>query len=309
MLNFASALSPDLPHDEFYELTVHQLSVLSEYPSVVLWTRTHQDQQMQLMAANNVSSTQMTALRGRNWNTELVAALRGASRRMGEIVWWPHDAPPSTPNQALLAFGKPGYHALLVPLVYTEMVGVALFVGPDHEPDSEQVTFIQQCADQVAIALTAARMVAENLRIQAELRSLLVQQEQLIAQIVALSAPVLPLLPEVVFLPLVGNLDAERMNRTSEALLAAVSAERAKVVLIDITGIAVIDTQVAGALLNAARSLKLLGAKAVLVGIRPEIAQMLVSLGVNLDELITRATLSQGLQAALSLVGLRLDSK
>lgn len=74
---------------------------------------------------------------------------------------------------------------------------------------------------------------------------------------------------------------------------------RARTAIIDITGVAVVDTQVADAMLRAAQAIKLLGARVILTGIRPEVAQTLVSLGVDLSGIVTRSTLQSGIAEAL----------
>jgi rsbT co-antagonist protein RsbR len=85
-----------------------------------------------------------------------------------------------------------------------------------------------------------------------------------------------------------------------ETLLAGVAASRATTAILDITGVQVVDTQVANALLRAAQAVKLLGARVVLTGIRPEIAQTLVGLGVDLGSITARATLQSGIAFAFA---------
>ncbi|MFN8566762.1 MAG: STAS domain-containing protein [Kouleothrix sp.] len=87
----------------------------------------------------------------------------------------------------------------------------------------------------------------------------------------------IPISDGLVAMPLIGTIDSKRAQQVIEALLSGVSAQRATTVIIDITGVQVIDTQVANALLRAAQAVKLLGAQVLLTGIRPEIAQTLVS--------------------------------
>ena len=80
-----------------------------------------------------------------------------------------------------------------------------------------------------------------------------------------------------------------------ETLLEGVAVSRASTAILDITGVPVVDTQVANALLRAAQAVKLLGAQVVLTGIRPEVAQTLVGLGADLSGIVTRATLQSGI--------------
>jgi rsbT co-antagonist protein RsbR len=82
-------------------------------------------------------------------------------------------------------------------------------------------------------------------------------------------------------------------------LLTGIDETRAKIAILDITGVAVVDTQVADALLRAARAVRLLGAEVILTGIRPDVAQTLVALGTNLDGIVTRGTLQSGIAFAM----------
>lgn len=115
-----------------------------------------------------------------------------------------------------------------------------------------------------------------------------------------LSTPVIPISDEIVILPLIGNIDANRAQQIMEALLNAIREHGASLAIIDITGVAVIDTQSANALVQAAQAVRLLGAQVMLTGIHPEIAQTLTSLGINLENMLTRATLQRGIAQAFA---------
>jgi DNA-binding LacI/PurR family transcriptional regulator/anti-anti-sigma regulatory factor len=126
------------------------------------------------------------------------------------------------------------------------------------------------------------------------------ERERSLGDIVrALGSPVIPLLPEVLLVPLVGTIGASRAQQIIEAILEGVNSHQATSVLIDITGVPLVDTQVANSLLQAARAATLLGAKVVLVGVRPEIAQSIVGLGIELPQLATRPTLAAAVQSLL----------
>lgn len=128
-------------------------------------------------------------------------------------------------------------------------------------------------------------------------------QEQIIASqqaaIHELSTPLLPLGNKVLALPLIGSIDSTRAQQIIETLLKGVANHHAAIAIIDITGVQVVDTQVANAIIHAAQAVKLLGAQVVLTGIRPEVAQTLISLGTNLDSIIVRGTLRDGIAYAL----------
>lgn len=110
-----------------------------------------------------------------------------------------------------------------------------------------------------------------------------------------LGSPVLPILPGVLLVPLIGMIDEQRSRQVIEAVLAAVSSQRATVVVLDITSVPVVDMLVAHALIEMARTTRLLGAQVLLVGTRPEIAESIVSLGVDLTQLMTYPSLASAL--------------
>jgi len=124
-------------------------------------------------------------------------------------------------------------------------------------------------------------------------------QQQLLDTIQALSTPVLPIHDQILVLPLIGSIDSARSKQLMETLLVGVELHRAKLVLVDVTGVPVIDAAVANHLLQATQAVRLLGAQVVLVGMSPTIAQTLVQLGVDLRSLTTYANLASGLQYAL----------
>jgi rsbT co-antagonist protein RsbR len=116
-----------------------------------------------------------------------------------------------------------------------------------------------------------------------------------------LSASLIPVFEKISVMPLVGTIDTERAKLIMENLLEGVVRQRAEVVLLDITGVPVVDTMVAHHLIQAADAVRLVGAKCMLVGIRPEIAQTIVTLGINLNDFTTTSTLQRGMQEALRL--------
>jgi len=103
----------------------------------------------------------------------------------------------------------------------------------------------------------------------------------------------------VLVLPLVGSIDTRRAQQVMEILLEAIGHYQAKVVIIDITGVPVVDTGVANHLLQMIRAAGLLGSECLLVGISPEVAQTIVSLGMDLSSVATQANLQSGIEYAL----------
>ncbi|MEK4026521.1 RsbT co-antagonist protein RsbRA [Sporosarcina sp. FSL W7-1283] len=118
-----------------------------------------------------------------------------------------------------------------------------------------------------------------------------------------LSASLIPVFEKISVMPLVGTIDTERAKLIMENLLEGVVKQRAEVVLLDITGVPVVDTMVAHHIIQAADAVRLVGAKCMLVGIRPEIAQTIVTLGINLTDFSTTSTLRRGMQEALQMTG------
>jgi anti-anti-sigma factor len=130
------------------------------------------------------------------------------------------------------------------------------------------------------------------------LRGLVEEQQRLITTVRQLSTPVLPVSDGALLLPLIGHIDTSRSEQMMEILLKQVEQQHARVVIIDITGVSAIDTQIAGQLIHVATALRLLGAELVLVGITPEVAQTIVGLGLNLAMLNTRGSLHEGIRYA-----------
>lgn len=167
-------------------------------------------------------------------------------------------------------------------------------------------------ADRARAALQGAnadleRQVAERTgelrRTLDELGARAAAQERLLGELAAqreviheMSVPVLPVTAATLVMPLVGALDGARLEELRAQALGSVERARARRLVIDITGVPVVDTHVARGLMETVRAVRLLGAEAMLVGIRPEVAQTVVSLGVELMGLRTAATLEDALR-------------
>jgi PAS domain S-box-containing protein len=145
--------------------------------------------------------------------------------------------------------------------------------------------------------------VTERKQVEEALRQTMLQEEKIHAQQVALeelSTPMIPITDRIVVMPLVGAIDSRRAQQVMDSLLYGVSTTRAETAIIDITGVSVVDTQVANALVRAAVSVQLLGARVMLTGIRPEVAQTLVGLGVDLRGISAYGTLSSAISLAMA---------
>jgi len=146
----------------------------------------------------------------------------------------------------------------------------------------------------ISLDITARKQAeAEAQRLQEEI--IRVQSETLRA----LSTPLLPIADGVVVMPLIGNFNAERAQQVLETLLAGVVEHQASMVIMDVTGVPIIDTHVANGLVQAAQAVRLLGAQTILTGIQPAIARTLVDIGADLGDVVTRSTLQSGIAHAL----------
>jgi rsbT co-antagonist protein RsbR len=130
------------------------------------------------------------------------------------------------------------------------------------------------------------------------------QQEELIE----LSTPVVELWPGVLALPLIGTLDSERTQVVMETLLQRLVATGSSIAVIDITGVPMVDTLVAQHLLKTVAAAQLMGADCIISGIRPQIAQTIVHLGIDLSSVATKASLSDAFALALKRRGLTVVS-
>lgn len=117
-------------------------------------------------------------------------------------------------------------------------------------------------------------------------------------EIMELSARVLPLSEGVLLLPLVGRIDTQRAERIMNVLLGAVQEQNARVVLFDVTALPTVDDEVAPHIVRAAAAVRLLGATAALVGVRPSLARTIVAGGIDLGGIVTLARLEDGLRFA-----------
>ncbi len=130
------------------------------------------------------------------------------------------------------------------------------------------------------------------------------QQEML-----ELSTPVIQLWQGVLALPLIGTLDSSRTQVVMESLLQAIVDSGSAIAIIDITGVPTVDTLVAQHLLKTVAAARLMGADCIISGIRPQIAQTIVHLGVELPDVITKSTLADALAVALERNGLAVSAR
>jgi rsbT co-antagonist protein RsbR len=132
-------------------------------------------------------------------------------------------------------------------------------------------------------------------------RELVIKRQQ--EELLELSTPVVELWDNIVALPLIGTLDSARTQVVMENLLQKIVENEAMIAIIDITGVPTVDTLVAQHLLKTVAAARLMGADCIISGMRPQIAQTIVHLGVNLSEVVTKATLADAFAVALQRTG------
>ncbi|WP_437281654.1 AAA family ATPase [Sorangium sp. So ce375] len=167
---------------------------------------------------------------------------------------------------------------------------------------------------EAAVAARTAELSAAKVQLEAELveresaeRARAALQEDLIRvqreRLAELSTPLIPITDRIMVMPLIGTMDAERADEALETALRGVADTSAQVVILDITGVKGVDSSVAATLVRAATALRLLGAEAVITGIRGHVSQTLVSLGIDLRETVVQGTLQRGIAYALRKTG------
>jgi PAS domain S-box-containing protein len=142
--------------------------------------------------------------------------------------------------------------------------------------------------------------ITERRKAQEKIRKL--QEEMIRVQegaLRALAAPLIPIARGVLVMPLIGDIDQSRLRQVLETLLEGVSRSRARVALLDITGVQRAGPEVADGLLQAARAVRLLGAQVVLTGVQPALAQILAGLAEGLSGVVVRGTLESGIAYAM----------
>jgi rsbT co-antagonist protein RsbR len=146
--------------------------------------------------------------------------------------------------------------------------------------------------DRVALITTEGFIAARE--------ELISRQQQ---ELLELSTPVVKLWDGILALPIIGTLDSARTQVVMESLLQTVVATNSKFAIIDITGVPTVDTLVAQHLLKTITAARLMGAECIISGIRPQIAQTIVHLGINLEDVVTKAKLSDAFALALQRSG------
>ncbi|WCL81886.1 protoglobin domain-containing protein [Saprospira sp. CCB-QB6] len=135
-----------------------------------------------------------------------------------------------------------------------------------------------------------------------------ISNEVLELQNASLSTPVAQIWEEILFLPIVGIMDSKRSKDIMETVLNQIASKQAKVFVLDISGVAIMDTAVANHLLKISKASRLMGCRCILSGISPAVAQTIVELGIQLDEIETSGSMKEALTTAFELSGLQIAS-
>ena len=206
-------------------------------------------------------------------------------------------------------------------ILFAALIGVLISVGHTHLQrrlhdevkranlaNAELKVLNEELDRRVQMQTEALRKTLQELEQQT------LHQDQLLKEIAGqrevireLSLPILPVGREVLVAPLIGALDQERMQQLQSQVLKRVERIHARLLILDVTGVPIIDTHVARGLMNLVRGLRLLGANVALVGVRPEVAQTIVALGVHLRDIEVFSDLGSALQRAVNRTGARRD--
>jgi rsbT co-antagonist protein RsbR len=167
-------------------------------------------------------------------------------------------------------------------------------------------------AEEIGPALWDATLVIDELALYTtemttRAREATIQRQQ--AEMLELSTPVVTLWNGILALPLIGTLDSERTQVVMESLLNRIVETGATIAILDITGVPTVDTLVAQHLLKTVAAARLMGADCIISGIRPQIAQTIVHLGVDLNAVTTKATLADAFAIALKRTGLAVTAE
>jgi rsbT co-antagonist protein RsbR len=188
----------------------------------------------------------------------------------------------------------------------------AIMEGSDVQPlesgRMDELGILANMAGRVTRELHRSRRRDAQHRLELEQRLAELQaahevQQEMLSTIKELSTPILNIYQGVLLLPIVGALDTARTSHVIDTLLDKIAGTRAQVVILDVTGVPRMDSQVADVLIQAARAAALLGSKVILCGISPAVAHVVISLGIDLRAMTPAADLQAALAQALALLG------
>jgi rsbT co-antagonist protein RsbR len=168
----------------------------------------------------------------------------------------------------------------------------------DSAQFADEIMKVSGLIDQLGLLTTEAYQ---------KTREAIIARQQ--TELLELSTPVVRLWDNILAVPLIGTLDSNRTQVVMENLLQAIVDTRSDIAIIDITGVPTVDTLVAQHLLKTVAAARLMGADCIISGVRPQIAQTIIHLGVDLSAVTTKATLAAALQVALQRTGATITSR
>jgi rsbT co-antagonist protein RsbR len=197
-------------------------------------------------------------------------------------------------SERIIPRGVETHEVLGIVLLLRDVLARELFkkYGPDVALLNRVQDAYEPAANRIAITVGVG-FVQERERV-------IRQQQEAIRE---LSTPVLPVRERLLILPIIGVIDPQRARQLTEQLLHGIRTNRAKVVVMDITGVPVMDANVANHLVQTVEAARLLGATVIVTGLSPEIAQTLVTIGVDLAKMTTVGDLQGGIEQAERLLG------
>lgn len=197
-------------------------------------------------------------------------------------------------SRALQGF-NPSETAIFIYSLKQPLFGVARTASKDEKTLFADLWALTQLVDGLGLY---------TIEIHQKNREGIIHRQQ--QELLELSTPVVQLYEHILALPLIGTLDSARTQIVMESLLQRIVETGAMIAIIDITGVPTVDTLVAQHLLKTVAAARLMGADCIISGIRPQIAQTIVHLGVNLSDVITKATLEDAFKVALQRTGANL---
>src|SRR5213594_1989167 len=211
--------------------------------------------------------------------TETFEALQAYARNLSERV---------------IPRGVETHEVLGIVLLLRDVLGRSLF--QKYQGDVELLNRVLDAYEP------AANRIANTVGVSfVEWRERVIRQQQ--EAILELSTPVLQVRERLLILPIIGAIDAQRVRQLTEQLLRGIRANRAKVVVVDITGVPAIDSSVANRLVQTVEASRLMGAGVIITGLSSEIAQTLVTIGVDLSKMNAVGDLQGGIEEAERLLG------
>jgi rsbT co-antagonist protein RsbR len=202
-------------------------------------------------------------------------------------------------SERIIPRGVETHEVLGIVLLLRDVLARELFskYGPDFELLNCMLDAYEPAANRIATTVGVG-FVQERERV-------IRQQQEAIRE---LSTPVLPVRERLLILPIIGVIDPQRARQLTEQLLVGIRTNRAKVVVMDITGVPAIDSKVANHLVQTVEAARLLGAAVIVTGLSPEIAQTLVTIGMDLGKMTTVGDLQGGIEEAERLLGYKVVS-